>query len=304
MIVSSISVVVAAEACGLGPSSDGIPLPLSITTPGESNACAESQLLDGGPDSKRSAPTSAPTGMPASMVAWMESQRASLAEILARQAAALDSMAQARAQRIAESLRQSTIFDLPGCSWKIAPSSELEAAQESPPTSWRATCAGETESLPRLIVAPLTSESDGSALLPTLTICGNYNRVGASPTSGDGLVTALRRHLPTLLASDSTSGAQSVARRPSGSKGMTNLRGALRIGTLTRACSHTDRSPAFALNRIPTPRELAGGPLNPMWTEWFMGWPMGSSALLPLEMPGFQSKRQRRSKSLPDQENK
>jgi hypothetical protein len=30
------------------------------------------------------------------------------------------------------------------------------------------------------------------ARLPTLTVCGNYNRKGASKTSGDGLATALK----------------------------------------------------------------------------------------------------------------
>ncbi len=58
--------------------------------------------------------------------------------------------------------------------------------------------------------------------LPTLTICGNYNRVGASPTSGDGLYTAL------------------------------------------------------------------GGRPNPEWEEWFMGWPIGATALQPLETAKFQ----------------
>lgn len=50
-------------------------------------------------------------------------------------------------------------------------------------------------------------------LFPTLTVCGNYNRKGASPTSGDGLAT------------------------------------------------------------------VVGGKLNPRWLEWFMGFPVGWTAL-------------------------
>lgn len=50
-------------------------------------------------------------------------------------------------------------------------------------------------------------------LLPTLTVCGNYNRKGASETSGDGLATAI------------------------------------------------------------------GGPLNPEWLEWFMGFPRAWTAV-------------------------
>ncbi len=54
-------------------------------------------------------------------------------------------------------------------------------------------------------------------MFPTVSVHGNYNRKGASLTSGDGLATAL------------------------------------------------------------------GGPLNPTWTDWYMGWPMGATGLKPLE---------------------
>ena len=37
---------------------------------------------------------------------------------------------------------------------------------------------------------------------PTPTVCGNYNRKGASAQSGDGLVTAVKRRLSTPTASD------------------------------------------------------------------------------------------------------
>jgi hypothetical protein len=35
-------------------------------------------------------------------------------------------------------------------------------------------------------------------------------------------------------------------------------------------------------------RGVAGGPLNPTWVEWLMGWPLGWTALEPLEMGRFQ----------------
>lgn len=63
--------------------------------------------------------------------------------------------------------------------------------------------------------------------LPTLTVCGNYNRKGASKTSGDGLATALRNG-----ENENTS----------------------------------------------------NGPLNPNWCEWYMGFPVGWTDLVPLEM--------------------
>ena len=35
-------------------------------------------------------------------------------------------------------------------------------------------------------------------------------------------------------------------------------------------------------------REALGGPLNPTWVEWLMGWPLGWTASEPLEMGRFQ----------------
>jgi DNA (cytosine-5)-methyltransferase 1 len=32
----------------------------------------------------------------------------------------------------------------------------------------------------------------------------------------------------------------------------------------------------------------SGGPLNPTWVEWLMGWPLGWTALEPLAMDRFQ----------------
>jgi hypothetical protein len=46
-----------------------------------------------------------------------------------------------------------------------------------------------------------TSATD-SGLWPTPTVCGNYNRKGASATSGDGLATAVQKW-PTPTANDS-----------------------------------------------------------------------------------------------------
>ena len=62
-------------------------------------------------------------------------------------------------------------------------------------------------------------------LFPTPTVCGNYNRKGASSTSGNGLAT------------------------------------------------------------------VVGGPLNPLWVEWLMGWPIGWTALEPLETGRFRQWR-------------
>lgn len=98
--------------------------------------------------------------------------------------------------------------------------------------------------------------------LPTLTVHGNYNRKGVSPTSGDGLATALCR-TPTLAASDwkGRSGAGHLSRH-----------GAKRL---------SDAMPAD------------GGPLNPTWCEWFMGFPLGWT-----ELPDSATRKFRQSQRL------
>jgi hypothetical protein len=76
---------------------------------------------------------------------------------------------------------------------------------------------------------------------PTPTVCGNYNRKGASATSGDGLATAVLK-CATPTARDWRSGKTSQA-------------------TMER-------------NSRPLSEQI-GGSLNPTWVEWLMGWPLG-----------------------------
>jgi len=83
---------------------------------------------------------------------------------------------------------------------------------------------------------------------PTPTVCGNYNRKGASATSGDGLATAVMK-CATPTARDWKSGKASDA-------------------TMER-------------NSRPLSEQI-GGSLNPTWVEWLMGWPLGWTDLKPL----------------------
>jgi len=76
---------------------------------------------------------------------------------------------------------------------------------------------------------------------PTPTMCGNYNRKGASATSGDGLATAVLK-CATPTARDWRSGKASEA-------------------TMER-------------NSRPLSEQI-GGLLNPEWVEWLMNWPIG-----------------------------
>ena len=118
-------------------------------------------------------------------------------------------------------------------------------------------------------VAPFISASASGSLLPTLTVCGNYNAKGASKKAGDGLATALAKRLPTLLASDST--------KPRRGAGSIKNGGGKKL---------TDAVDPAAL----------GGPLNPDWCEWFMGFPIGWTASAPLETHRFHEWRQQHGK--------
>ena len=83
---------------------------------------------------------------------------------------------------------------------------------------------------------------------PTPTVCGNYNRKGASATSGDGLATAVLK-CATPTASPWRSG---------------------------KASEET-----HARNSRPLSEQI-GGSLNPTWVEALMGWPTGWTDLHPL----------------------
>jgi hypothetical protein len=97
---------------------------------------------------------------------------------------------------------------------------------------------------------------------PTPTVCGNYNRKGASPTSGDGLATWGQERLPTPTCHDSKAMSPSELNR---------------------------NSPCLAaMVKWPKGSEQPGGPLNPEWVEWLMGWPIGWTASGALGTGRFQ----------------
>lgn len=122
-----------------------------------------------------------------------------------------------------------------------------------PRTSERRTFAGVSSLLPTPTASDYGTNQGGASgrtgkarpslstmarhgLWPTPTVCGNYNRAGASPTSGDGLATAVKRW-PTPCAIDE---------KGPGPK------------------SGTGKD---------LPQEV-GGSLNPTWVAWLMGFPL------------------------------
>ena len=67
------------------------------------------------------------------------------------------------------------------------------------------------------------------------------------------------------------------------------LTGALeKLPTLTAGQARQGWNTTRYRENNPTLGKMAGGPLNPEWCEWFMGFPVGWTGLKPLETPRFR----------------
>ena len=118
-------------------------------------------------------------------------------------------------------------------------------------------------------------------LWPTPTVCGNYNRKGASATAGDGLATAVTK-FATPQARDFRSGQASRWDDPRRTR---NLNDQIAKWPTPTACMSKGSSPAALTRKDGQSREndrldhavmaANGGSLNPTWVEWLMGWPLG-----------------------------
>lgn len=237
--------------------------------------------------------------------AWIASQRDSLAKIFHVQA-------QVRAYEendpalYGNCSKQLTSFNHQSSSSKTPPESGQKAEEKSFKPLWRRDIPGETERLRPLMSARAIKEIAGGVLLPTLTVCGNWNRRGVSQNSGDGLATAIRtlptlcardppnsggkkltkrgksrlptaiKHLPTLLKSDGARGPTKVERPDSGGP---SLHTALRRLQNQSLASET------------TPESTTGFRLTPEFAEWWMGWPIRWTALKPAETGKSRSKQ-------------
>lgn len=147
----------------------------------------------------------------------------------------------ARSGLVTEIYRAIDAISPPSSSSKTAPRSGPEDGTLSSRSLWRGDIPGATDSCLRLMLEPPTSGTDGGSLLPTLTVCGNWNRKGASTNSGNGIATALNL-LPTLTASEA-SGGKTVppgttlsGMTPDGKKVQVGIKTALKmLPTLTRS---------------------------------------------------------------------
>jgi hypothetical protein len=128
----------------------------------------------------------------------------------------------------------------------------------------------ESGSLP-IYPTPCAVDTGSFFIWPTPTVCGNYNRKGASKSSGDGLATAVKMW-PTPCASASKGSSPAALVRKSGK---------------SRATDRIDHAVMAS----------DGGQLNPDWVEWLMGWPIGHTALEPLATAKYQEWLQQHGKS-------
>ncbi len=153
-------------------------------------------------------------------------------------------------------------FDLSSQLWKTSQLC-LEGGLETFSGTWPRsgmTRSGIAYQLPPLV--PLTSGT-AYGLLPTPTVNGNHNRKGASKTSGDGFITALKRRLPTLGANESKGSSH---KRYVGS---THFHGA----KMSEGLRTTSDDPIY---------------LNPCFAELVMGYPPGWTHL---ETPSSRKSR-------------
>lgn len=266
--VSSLYLPGLAEVCTPRSSSDGARSPRSRSTR-TLGACSEPDRMTGPSRPSRSTRTSDPsTG--AHGAESTSSQAVSPAKTSASQDAAPGSTASDRAcgpSTGGSSPRSSRRSSSP----RTRLTSPAEASIEFCATLPR---SGSMRSGRLYRRAPLALPTVATAfgfLLPTLT-ASNYgsNRGGAAGRNGPdrpSLQTMARRGqlsalplLPTLTV-----------------KGNYNKRG---------LSPRSGDGLATALARI-TPGP--GGPLNPDWADWFMGWPIGATASAPLETGRFRS---------------
>lgn len=138
---------------------------------------------------------------PTGKAEWIASMRDSLARIYPWLVARPEWAKAQEAVCTGKSCVSLAWFDRDTCSWKTSQRSVLGGWESYSGTwpRWGLMLDGVAYALPTL--ERPTSEI-GGGLWPTPSVCGNYNRKGASKTSGDGLATAVKMW-PTPLARDS-----------------------------------------------------------------------------------------------------
>ncbi len=260
-----------------------------------------------------SAPTSGTSTQPPGKAEWIALRRDSLARIFHARVRATES-AGSNPDLYGNCSGQLTLFGHRSFSLKTRRTSEPRDGVRSSGPSWREDIPGETEPLRPLMSARGTEGIDGGASPPTPPACGSWNGKGASRNGGVGSVeTRLRMptlckahykgaakritersrwhlptvlyHLPTLTKADGTGGPGRSRNR----RGGLNLRTAL--SELLNSADFPDATRNQLQLREPIPERSVGHRLTSAFAEWWMGWPIGWTALKPAETGKSRSKR-------------
>ncbi len=267
------------EASWEGNCLDGAPFALLNLIPTPAKSCSRDRLTDALTDS-RSGITCGPSTENHGKAESMSSAEDSLARTSAqlereRESQGLDPVCGPKWHAL------SARFDLALCSWKTARSLFPEVLPWSSVIlpRWGMMHDGECweRNTPELPISGTgfgswpTPVADGDRTtnyaqggtslgwavrnVPTPTVHGNYNRKGASKTSGNGLATWVKQ-VPTPTCHDRK--GKSGAKRGKGATG----------------------GPCLTM--------VVGGTLSPMWVEWLMGWPIGWTDCAVLETDKYQ----------------
>lgn len=287
--------------------------------------CESEETKDGSQDCKCMKETSDCLTHPNTPEKWTASMRDSLAKILAQQEKALESREQ-EADLLVRSSAQLTLFDPSLFSSKTPQRYEPEDGMWFSANWWREDTPTGTESLPRLMLGPVTSGLGGGAW-PTPTAQDNI-QIKGKDKRGTTLGGAVRMWpTPCLPGNGGSNGKRKLSqmmfltpRASDTGKGEKSETFVKRMGDRTENCF---QSLAAQVQNLPTPttrdwksgtgakpREgsanplssVIGGQLNPPWVEWLMGWPIGWTELKRLGTAKFRSKRRRPGVSLVDQQ--
>ncbi|CAJ3005189.1 Uncharacterised protein [Burkholderia pseudomallei] len=197
--------------------------------------------------------------------------------------------------------------------WKTAQCSLLGDSDEFSETwpRWGSMRNGECYLRPIQMPLIYGSESGSRVMWPTPTVHGNHNMPSASASSGWGLSSAAKLW-PTPTASLADKGGRITPRK--GREGGTLIEAvSSRMWPTPCASASKGSSPAALKRKSGKDRSndridhavmaSDGGQLNPEWVEWLMGWPIGHTALEPLETAKYREWLQQHSPFSSDDEN-
>lgn len=253
-------------------------------------------------------------GMPKAIREWLMSSRGdSPASRLAPQA---NSLRNEMIETCGLTLLQSfASYDPDSASWKTSQGCLVSGTREEFSETWPKQGIMQGGVCWELTMLAPRTKGRGCGLWPTPNVCGNYNRKGASKTSSDGLATKVK-NWPTPKGTPSGPDFARMNRDKSGGDDLATK--VAKWPTPTKQDCENDGAPSqykrnsIPLNALvktfPTPqasmmidadmeqaryagnnekrpeyKDAGKGSLNPDWVEWLMGWPIGWSALEPIE---------------------